>query len=1369
MQTPNTEFIDDPNETFTQALNRAANKHDSEYHTRTRTSNTISAVFAPRPNVSNTVHNLSNNLSNINIQTASTSTNNIQIQNTNNTISENDNNLQIEQQTINETTLNNITNNTTEYDTNNYNTSNTQFHTTELIDQLILKTPADLLIRQIETTQVPEFYKLITTKNNLPPDLTLGNDIRLIHMLPIATAMPLIDFKHEQTPTPIPSVTLPDNIQKVLDNSFDTLTQQPKLPLDSTTNIFTMFFPNNKLVASNANRILNHIATLMDITYSLLIKQQILNNLTNNPAARIPSITGYSMPYYSPEYTTQYDCFGATTTSQTSYTELATQLAISTNYNIKVLANLRITAELEEIITKVNKTISLNEQEWSYLLSHPAQLLEPLNSYPLTPPPINIIELHLVAIHMKLRDYDDNHVLQRAIKITQPSADEYLAITNESESTFIIFQPFYNTNKSKTIVIERSTKNKDPHYRFEIITKPNIPPTLTLTTGKNNLTIVQTAKMYPPINLYPTTEQPTQIPTAQATDDFASMMIAAGLQIPSNNTSTPMNVRTPTNKRTYNDTIYDTPQSSITSISSNTHTETHQQHNRNTSDNQTTYRTKTQNTTFRNSNTICFRDKEGTCMKWLNGTCGFRHTLTLEEYRQKYNREPPAYNLLQNMQTDHNYHHYDKVKTQKPITQTHYTHTNYYQPLNRWQNDKPGAEESAYTYMRNPMLHDLFNHTHSDITHFSTSHNQIHKKSHTPHTTLYIDLHDMNINNKSIFNLSSTYISQTLLDALALGLNYIPVPNNDDPKSLLKNHDLYAKNIRTRKYFINDNNTTNTVLQKLRQRTEYSTAWEPPLAGQFLEQYITHSKKALESLIAHITPTTKQHYQPQLIKALTELKNNKNIIIKSADKKLGPVIMDKQEYINLATNNKNLGDTKVYYKYTTKPTWTKTHHQLIRILMHFKYITTNTNKRLQYSTMAKVLLHEFDKINPEFARAYYNPKMHKIYPPITLRPLCSTIGTPTYAASVLLDIKLQPYLHKIDTYIQSSTSIILKVHNTTFPRNCAFLVADIESLYPSIPTKEGLQKLKQFLDRHYHNSLDTQLILHLAEWVLTNNMFTFNEEHYIQISGTAMGTPFAVTYACIYLAELEYELTATLQQMQLTDPKILPPLYLVRFIDDIFGIFNDTYNADIYLAEYKKLRPNYIKLTSSTSTVKIDVLDVTIYKDKNSANTGKLQTTLYQKPHNRFLFIPPTSYHDNHDWIHEYINRIRLICSEDKEYFKHAQNLQGHLCERAHNIDDIQKYFQPKTRAELIQKATTKISNNRIQQTVKTTPLVFKITRTPRTTGIKRELKKILSLTKLSHEDPDTVKIFNKRNTPLMCEKRPRNISDMLIRATIPK
>ena len=82
--------------------------------------------------------------------------------------------------------------------------------------------------------------------------------------------------------------------------------------------------------------------------------------------------------------------------------------------------------------------------------------------------------------------------------------------------------------------------------------------------------------------------------------------------------------------------------------------------------------------------------------------------------------------------------------------------------------------------------------------------------------------------------------------------------------------------------------------------------------------------------------------------------------------------------------------------------------------------------------------------------------------------------------------------------------------------------------------------------------------------------------------------------------------------MQLNNPRIQPPLFLVRFVYDIFGIFIDIYNADIFLTEYKKLRPGYIKLTSSISSVRSDVLDVSIYKGDNFLITAQLQTKLYQ-------------------------------------------------------------------------------------------------------------------------------------------------------------
>ena len=64
-----------------------------------------------------------------------------------------------------------------------------------------------------------------------------------------------------------------------------------------------------------------------------------------------------------------------------------------------------------------------------------------------------------------------------------------------------------------------------------------------------------------------------------------------------------------------------------------------------------------------------------------------------------------------------------------------------------------------------------------------------------------------------------------------------------------------------------------------------------------------------------MTPSNTNQQQPELTAALLELNNNHDIIIKSADRNLGLVIMDKLEYISLATDDKNLGDNNVYFKF----------------------------------------------------------------------------------------------------------------------------------------------------------------------------------------------------------------------------------------------------------------------------------------------------------------------------------------------------------------------------------------------------------------------------------------------------------------------
>ena len=60
--------------------------------------------------------------------------------------------------------------------------------------------------------------------------------------------------------------------------------------------------------------------------------------------------------------------------------------------------------------------------------------------------------------------------------------------------------------------------------------------------------------------------------------------------------------------------------------------------------------------------------------------------------------------------------------------------------------------------------------------------------------------------------------------------------------------------------------------------------------------------------------------------------------------------------------------------------------------------------------------------------------------------------------------------------------------------------------------------------------------------VLKNNNFQFNNENYLQISGTAMGTRVAPSYANLFMTDLE---------TKLLDKSMDKPRTWFRYIDDI--------------------------------------------------------------------------------------------------------------------------------------------------------------------------------------------------------------------------
>ena len=101
-------------------------------------------------------------------------------------------------------------------------------------------------------------------------------------------------------------------------------------------------------------------------------------------------------------------------------------------------------------------------------------------------------------------------------------------------------------------------------------------------------------------------------------------------------------------------------------------------------------------------------------------------------------------------------------------------------------------------------------------------------------------------------------------------------------------------------------------------------------------------------------------------------------------------------------------------------------------------------------------------------------------------------------------------------------------------------------IYPSIPHKAGLKALKEALDKRENRNTATNDLIRTAEFVLKNNYFEFNGQVQPQISGTAIGTKFAPTYACIFMDDVESKFLET---------RSLQPLIWFRYIDDVFFIW----------------------------------------------------------------------------------------------------------------------------------------------------------------------------------------------------------------------
>ena len=223
---------------------------------------------------------------------------------------------------------------------------------------------------------------------------------------------------------------------------------------------------------------------------------------------------------------------------------------------------------------------------------------------------------------------------------------------------------------------------------------------------------------------------------------------------------------------------------------------------------------------------------------------------------------------------------------------------------------------------------------------------------------------------------------------------------------------------------------------------------------------------------------------------------------------------------------------------------------------------------------------------------------------------------------------------------------------------------DIASLYTNIPNQEGIDACKKFLRTQPRpDNPSIVSILKLLQYVLTKNNFDFNDKHYLQVGGTAMGTKVAPSFANLFMADFEDKWVYTYETR--------PPVWL-RYIDDIFLVWeNGTDGLKIFLDHLNQCHPT-IKFTSEQSTTHVNFLDTTVH----ITTDGTLYTNLYSKPTDSHNYLQFGSAHPPHcktSLPYTQLLRVRRICQRLEDYDKNATLIASHFIRQGYPQDLIEE------------------------------------------------------------------------------------------------
>ncbi|XP_053681982.1 uncharacterized protein LOC128732703 [Sabethes cyaneus] len=366
-----------------------------------------------------------------------------------------------------------------------------------------------------------------------------------------------------------------------------------------------------------------------------------------------------------------------------------------------------------------------------------------------------------------------------------------------------------------------------------------------------------------------------------------------------------------------------------------------------------------------------------------------------------------------------------------------------------------------------------------------------------------------------------------------------------------------------------------------------------------------------------------QFYNDAVKITKTFLKENPDVLVTKSDKGNKTVLISKDDY---QTKMMQLLDSQqTYQKISRDPTsrYQQKNNNIVQRLLNLKLIDKKT--ALKLSTH-----------NAVCPRIYGQPKAHKAGLP--LRPVVPNMTAPSYQLSKYVSKIIQNSTNS-QYNIKDSFTFCEYINTVKLPIGYVLISLDVTSLFTSIPKALVIHDIiNNWTNIDKHTDINLDLFLEIVEFCIDSSYFKYNNQHYQQLDGTAMGNPLSPALADLVMENLLDSVCRLLD---------FKPPFIRKYVDDLILTIPPDKIQHV-LNTFNSHHPNIQFTYELEVDRRLPFLDMLLIRTADQS----VKTQWYIKPISSGRFLDYNSQHPLHQKLNvakNFINRVnKLSTNPDK-------------------------------------------------------------------------------------------------------------------------